>query len=831
MKSFLSRAEVQELSSLLKHFVPTMYTDSITSLVTSLATLRVFESSRRKHGHNNHNNHVTRRSFKEKELILQRTSQLIDRSHDRELPKLLSAMARLDTKLSDLQSSSILVRKMKQNARNMDGRGLTDSLWALGNMHLRWTADTLDNDCKRELLSALETNIQRMNAFQITSVLWSISKIGIKWEFLSNSLQKQTVNKLLKISNQLSYQQSSKILWCLGLMRVRAVDLPRKFLNSLFASVQKTTKNTNLPLSVSQTLMGLAKMGYTWDVMDKDIQRSICTKLVSVCANTTDRSAANMVWAMGAIGLQSGEVSQTTTEAIMSSVSRAIADCTAWELSNVIWGLAKMNYKWHTIPSDVRRALMHASVRVSESANGVDVAVVMWSLGTMSAPFDTMFSISEQRTLQYTFVSNLLMTMLRTLPEMKPQEIAKAIYGLGETGLSWNALPATLKWSLNVSLRRVALDMKFQDAANCAYGLTVLAFDAEDTSDPAFRGAHEALLEAVSVASRRYFSQKARIKAQTQALLDDEEGQLPDEYAHSAHKNVDGHEVGEGALGNADTVDSGDSVDFSLQMRVESQSKRAALMTSFPNSDSNLFQLRTFAHYLDAMFFVPDRSRIPRELLDSAEVDDTVPRPKMKIMDPNNPAIFSDPEVTSMEWVNNLPFVSEIYESLQRKDPALEHVKNSEVTMKSISQLQAKIFASLAIALQEQLEDSHFQLVQEVSVFDGVFPVDAAVYRNGDIVSIVEVDGPHHYRFDGKLRRKDRLKELLYARKYPCCSFHRVRWDEVGDIGENVLAEELAAAIIENAQTINPLSKAVKVGMRQIGEFFSWGLRNDDSFD
>lgn len=31
-----------------------------------------------------------------------------------------------------------------------------------------------------------------------------------------------------------------------------------------------------------------------------------------------------------------------------------------------------------------------------------------------------------------------------------------------------------------------------------------------------------------------------------------------------------------------------------------------------------------------------------------------------------------------------------------------------------------------------------------------------------DVVAFLEVDGPTHYRWDGQLRRKDKLKEAMY---------------------------------------------------------------------
>ena len=47
---------------------------------------------------------------------------------------------------------------------------------------------------------------------------------------------------------------------------------------------------------------------------------------------------------------------------------------------------------------------------------------------------------------------------------------------------------------LNVALRREGEEMTSHDLANSAYALSLLSFDSQSPSDPAFRGAHEVLM-------------------------------------------------------------------------------------------------------------------------------------------------------------------------------------------------------------------------------------------------------------------------------------------------------------------------------------------------
>ena len=66
---------------------------------------------------------------------------------------------------------------------------------------------------------------------------------------------------------------------------------------------------------------------------------------------------------------------------------------------------------------------------------------------------------------------------------------------------------------------------------------------------------------------------------------------------------------------------------------------------------------------------------------------------------------------------------------------------------------------------------------------------DNADYENPEV--FIEVDGPHHYK-NGVLRRKDKLKEMLYRKKYPLASFVRVNHEQVKHLGIDKIAFVIA---------------------------------------
>jgi hypothetical protein len=172
-------------------------------------------------------------------------------------------------------------------------------------------------------------------------------------------------------------------------------------------------------------------------------------------------------------------------------------------------------------------------------------------------------------------------------------------------------------------------------------------------------------------------------------------------------------------------------------------------------NEQELEQIRIFTHYLKVMKYVTDPRKIPSRFLQSGD---------------------GQVDMTSVQG----------------------------------SRLQKRVVKSLKDAFTASELNSKYEISLEVSSFDGVFPLDAAITKNGEIVALLEVDGPHHYRLDGRLRRKDQLKEAMYAKRHPKSSFHRVRWDEAHKMGSELIGAELASLVLSSTQDVDPFTAATK---------------------
>jgi len=87
---------------------------------------------------------------------------------------------------------------------------------------------------------------------------------------------------------------------------------------------------------------------------------------------------------------------------------------------------------------------------------------------------------------------------------------------------------------------------------------------------------------------------------------------------------------------------------------------------------------------------------------------------------------------------------------------------------------------------------SPFEIFNEFSGLQGIMPIDAAVYYNGDLLAFVEIDGDFHYHETTQmLRRKDKMKEMLYGVHYPNIPLFRIKSDQARIIGTKVKIEKI----------------------------------------
>ena len=758
------------------------------------------------------------------------------------------------------EDGGVKVKRSSSYNRGIGGAQLGDVIWGLGSMNARLSL--LPQRTRDGLVGSFEREWGNFNTFSLSSALWALSKTGVSWNHIDVATRRALPHRLMELGAKMSPQQSSKVLWALGTMGAKlGPGISKEALLVLVTNVASHKRSkTGSAISESQCLIGVAKLGTQWSQLDRPTRMALLEIFSRVCkAGGSSRGVSNSFWAMGTMGLPAGteepsgssvgspapssapvpssfaegdSVGSTIPEAIrvamVSGGARAADDATAWALCNLVWGLSKMKVDWNHLGSDLQSTLMTNIARLETDMNSVDICILLWSLGAMNCPLDTTPPF---------FTTALLNVLDRNLDRIEAEELSKAIWGLSSCSVSWAQLPPSVRWKLNVALRRVGDDMTPQGVANCAYGMAIMAFDWDRPSEAAFRGVHETLLSIIirnkmGIFARRdgmdaYRRVKQEASRRSRRVSSERVETTPPVAggASSRSSDSDGESAEDEAAVSAVDMDidlenmpvyvQDIDTDKILRMTKEDEAK---LTDQERQQQQEYEQLRIFAHYLNVMKFISDIRRIPKELLAST--------------------------AREKDYGKGSRLQSRVLKGLQRGLSSLQvDGNNIQVEMDTASAL-VRTEKSIGNDLFDFSLDTlpiqaifgtnpvRFGISLEASSFQGVFPVDAAVVQGkSDVVAIIEVNGPTHYRYDGRVKRKDQLKEAMYMKQHPDATFHRIRYNEANKLGSDYIGEEVANAVLGSVKDQSPLGKMLRRTKQNIGDFFSWGLRNDRVVD
>jgi hypothetical protein len=425
----------------------------------------------------------------DRELLLKHLYERLQEMNAYDISISLVGLARLSvscrTALAVPSFSFSLIRALSK----MNAKQISDSLWSLASMDCQW--EYLSPIMKRAILE----NIERIGAagydsFALPSIVWAVAKIGIKWHEVSATMREDTIAQLMKYSQELSPQQSSKILWSLGTLGCSSInEFPTGLIEALIDNINMIKRSqVGHAVTAGQALTGLAKLGVSWSSLSKNVKAGLWEQLMRVSESPNDKALSNAIWALGSMGAPIATMPVTAQEKMMTSINRIVNECSSWTLCNIIWGFARMDLHWNQFDDKLQESIIMNIARLAPSMNDIDVAVLIWSLGELDAPMD--------RFPEYV-LEEIFESILKNIMTIKPQELSQILWGLSGSGIAWDRLPQTLRWALLLCLRRVADDMNPQHLANTAYAFAILSYDSENTYDSTFRGAHESLLATI----------------------------------------------------------------------------------------------------------------------------------------------------------------------------------------------------------------------------------------------------------------------------------------------------------------------------------------------
>eukprot|EP01039_Chlorochromonas_danica_P004309 gene4309-4730_t len=597
-------------------------------------------------------------------------------------------------------------------------------------------------------------------------LLISTAKLGVNWSSMMKAtlLEMNLINTALREASDKTWPEA---VWALGQMDARQSSLPADCSRSILIRLEKTMHRLS-SYTLASTFWALARMGYRWDEDFSSSLQSLVIQRISVQLNIfTPQQASKIIWSLGSLGVKASRLS------ILERLVQRVADIkrslmgTASPSNMMLLGLAKMDLVWNEVTPELRRTLLDQFTRVLQGSNGKGISGSLWAVSSMG------LTTSEMPPALYELV---LRRSTDILPELSAWALTNVIWGFSKLGYHWTDLPAVLQQSFYAQLERLQDEFNGRDVSTLLWSLAEM----------------DAILDTFPSAART-------------AILQAVEKNLEEMSSSELSLTIWGLSGGEASW---------DMLAEPVKWGINSALRRLSNNMTVPKEVANA------AHGLSLLCFdAQDCTGVAYRGVHEAMLD---------IIRQHYERITSLKENEQIRTFVQYVKARQVLMDNRRIPASLLAVHSVSTSASTASKLEQRVMNGLKQAIKDLPGSHDFEVTKEWSGLEGIFPVDAAILRRGQVLVLLEVDGPHHYRHDGQLRRSDLLKQFLYRNSYPSAVFHRISYDEEEKVGADALGKELAAVLLTAARERDDVfGNAWKSFNNAFANVIRWGLRND----
>jgi hypothetical protein len=644
-------------------------------------------------------------------------------------------------------------------------QGVANSLHGLAQMQATWAV--LSSSVRLALFAEVTKAVPLATETQLSNIVGSLGKMGLQWEALPDQLNCRVVAALTTKAETFNEWHLSTLLFSLGSMGLSWKNLPTTLRNAFISALlrvnavdqsngreklsngndqkgQKSWKPKSVDLEDYDEL--LTVVDYIIRKEDENIPKRISSddEAKGKAKATAEQEKALQLNAQGVsmtiVGMSRlaasyGLLPDAVVQSLSKSLQKACPSMNCAQIAASISGLSKAQWRWDAISADLKEELLAAITRTSPKATSLDMAILMNGLGSMGARWSNLPGHTR---------TSLQVGIKRTAMTGAADEVAGVTFGLALMEVSWNVLPSDTKRSLKDGILRVC-DANVEGS----YSSTTV----ETTAPP----------PDIAISNTDRF-------ASTSKLSMSSAGSRSSSSSNSVTGKVEELELSWLMAPPDNRV---------RASRGPSHVEKKQVQPMSPQALANLMYAVSLLIFEESTEVHEDLTPVHIALLDSISLIGV------------GSSHFSEAEKEQI-----LIYLS----TLQTLTPLGQNViDRPKCTLRADkpfvkpSKLQQSVVSALTTALRRKNAD--FEVEDEYSAFSGAFPVDATIFEGDKPVAFVEVNGPQHYREDGRLRRKDLMKEALYRGKYPDASFTRVRFDQINRLGPSYVGAQVAQFI------------------------------------
>lgn len=644
-------------------------------------------------------------------------------------------------------------------------QGVANSLHGLAQMQATWAV--LSSSVRLALFAEVTKAVPLATETQLSNIVGSLGKMGLQWEALPDQLNCRVVAALTTKAETFNEWHLSTLLFSLGsmglswknlptslrtafisaLLRVNAADQSsgrQKVLNGNDQKGQKSWKPKSVDLEDYDEL--LTVVDYIIRKEDENIPKRISSddEAKSKAKATAEQEKALQLNAQGVsmtiVGMSRlaatyGLLPDSLVQSLSNSLQKACPSMNCAQIAASVSGLSKAQWRWDALGADLKEELLAAITRTSPKATSLDMAILMNGLGSLGARWSNLPGHTR---------TSLQVGIKRTAMTGAADEVAGVTFGLALMEVSWNVLPSDTKRSLKDGILRVCDANVEGSYASPAFEATALPLDAAVTNADRFASTSKPRM---SSASSRSSSSSNSVTGKVEELELSWLMAPPDNRVRAS--------------------------------RVPSQVVKKQIQPMSPQALANLMYAVSLLIFEESTEVHEELTPVHIALLDSISLIGV------------GSSHFSEAEKEQiLIYISTLQTLTPLGQTVTDRPKCTLRADKPFVKP---SKLQQGVVSALTSALRRKNAD--FEVEDEYSAFSGAFPVDATIFEGDKPVAFVEVNGPQHYREDGRLRRKDLMKEALYRGKYPDASFTRVRFDQINRLGSSYVGAQVAQFI------------------------------------
>ena len=654
---------------------------------------------------------------------------------------------------------------------NITPQGVSNSLHGLAQMQATWSV--LSSSVRLALFAEVTKAVPLATETQLSNILGSLGKMGLQWESLPDRLKARVVTALAAKTKTFSEWHLSTLLFSLGSMGLGWKSLPSSlktdFVDALLRVNKIRNQLTNPDMSDEECsaadiavevedgegwrpkVVGLADYDELLTVVEYIIRKDSSGQNKQQKRKSGDRVEA-AVDRKKALQMNAQGVSMTIVgmsrlaasygllpDSLIRSISKSLQNASPYmncaQVAASVSGMSKAQWRWDALSMELKEELQAAITRTAPKATSLDMAILINGMGTMGARWATL--PGDART-------SLQVGIKRTAMTGVADEVAGVTFGLALMEVSWTGLPIDVKQILKEGILRVcgAESINKTESERLSQSFTVpdTAVSSENTGTP-------------------------------------NSAQTSTEYSHesSPTRNIPKEEEEE----------------LELSWLMAPSDNRYKATRGYSHPEKKLIKAISPQALANLMYGI---SLLIFE--EKADVHEELTPVHIALLDILSLIGVVGSHFTEAEKEQILIYLSTL-QTLTPLDHSIterpRYLLRADKPLTKPSKLQQSVVSSLTTSLRKKNEK--FEVEDEYSAFNGAFPIDATIFEGDKPVAFVEVNGPQHYRQDGRLRRKDLMKEALYRSKYPDASYTRVRFDQVNRLGSCYVGAQVAQFI------------------------------------